>query len=152
LLSLACGLVTAVSWHQKDLFSWWSQMNSHEVFNSVLMHCNSGGWFVIGSTIFGNVLYVLLPVVKIQSPLCCSLVALVALGYLRVVLQHFLAKPTSFFFFIHCWHIVNDYKKSYNLWVILGFNFICQTTTTINLRFVLGESNSSNQYLSKCEW
>jgi hypothetical protein len=50
----------------------------------------------------------------------------------------------------HCWHIVNDYKKVVIYWFFEKI-YICQTTTTINLRFVLVESNNSNQYLSKYE-
>ncbi len=51
-LSLACGLVTMVSWYP-FFFLVGSQIGSHGVSCSILMHRNFGGWFSVGHLIFG---------------------------------------------------------------------------------------------------
>jgi hypothetical protein len=120
-----------VSWYQKVLFLVGSQIGSHEVFNSVLMHHNFGGWFLIGHIVFDLIFLVMSsnlfysPLWKVTTSSSSIFGCSGCFSYWCVLLEHFFAKPISFFsYFLSS--LLACYKwllKICNLQIILVFYF-----------------------------
>lgn len=56
--SMACGLVAKISWYQ-IIFLVGSHIGFRGVFDSVFMHHNSNGWFLVGHAIFSLIFSVI---------------------------------------------------------------------------------------------
>ncbi len=98
-------------WHV-DLWQWFygtnffsigSQISSHGVFDSILMHRNFNGWFLTSCKVDGSVFSVLSfnffahHYERSQPLLGQYWVTLVTLGYLHGLFHHFLEKLAPFF-------------------------------------------------------